>query len=298
MNSDEKNNPLVSIVIPCYNHARFVQESIRSVIDQDYKNIEFIIIDDGSTDDSVSKINEMLPACKERFQRFEFRHRPNKGLSRTLNEALEWCRGDYISPLASDDIILPHKTTFLVEKIVETKRPAVFGLSKIYGQPGKIIGGSGKITIHSFDDLFFSINTPWAPSSLICARRLREVGGYLDELKIEDWYMWLKLTENGEYLATYPEVVSEYRRHDNNITNNCEVMQDARMEVLRLFNSNPLYDKAVRFSFLLAARDYAGVRKFHAFKILVKNFSMHRLTFRVFLKIITPLFLIRFIRGW
>ena len=101
--------PLVSIVIPSYNHERFIRDSIKSVIDQSYQNIELIIIDDGSTDVSVEKIQELIPLCEKRFTRFEFRHRPNKGLSATLNEALEWAQGEYFSSLASDDIILKDK---------------------------------------------------------------------------------------------------------------------------------------------------------------------------------------------
>ena len=95
-------NPLVSVVIPCYNHEKFVQDCIQSVIDQTYPNIELIIIDDGSKDGSVEKIQEMIVACEQRFTRFEFRHRQNKGLSATLNEALEWCNGVYLSAIASD----------------------------------------------------------------------------------------------------------------------------------------------------------------------------------------------------
>ena len=106
---NQSNQPLVSVAIPCYNHERFVQDSIQSIIDQTYQNIELIIIDDGSRDGSVEKIKEMIPACQERFVRFEFRHRPNKGLSATLNEALEWCEGKYFSALASDDIVLKNK---------------------------------------------------------------------------------------------------------------------------------------------------------------------------------------------
>ncbi|MCD2506173.1 glycosyltransferase family A protein, partial [Staphylococcus aureus] len=73
------------------------------MIDQDYENIELIIIDDGSKDNSVIKIQEMVECCKQRFTRFEFRSRANIGLSATLNEALEWCEGEYFSALASDD---------------------------------------------------------------------------------------------------------------------------------------------------------------------------------------------------
>ena len=112
---------MVSVVIPCYNHENFVQDSIQSVIDQTYQNIELIIIDDGSKDGSVEKIQEMIPACQERFIRFEFRHRLNKGLSATLNEALEWCQGIYYSAIASDDMMLPEKTKLQVEFLKENK---------------------------------------------------------------------------------------------------------------------------------------------------------------------------------
>ena len=106
---ENNNQPLVSVVIACYNHENFVQDCVQSIIDQTYENIELIIIDDGSKDGSVEKIQEMIPACKQRFVRFEFRYRPNKGLSATLNEALEWCEGTYFSPIASDDILLIKK---------------------------------------------------------------------------------------------------------------------------------------------------------------------------------------------
>lgn len=59
------SHPLVSIVIPCYNHENFVQECIQSVIDQTYQNIELIIIDDGSKDGSVEKIQEMILLAKQ-----------------------------------------------------------------------------------------------------------------------------------------------------------------------------------------------------------------------------------------
>ena len=123
-----EQQPLVSIVIPCYNHAQFVQETVQSVIDQDYENIELIIIDDGSKDNSVEVIQEMIPACEERFVRFEFRYRPNKGLCATLNEALEWCEGEYFSPTASDDILKQNKISTQLAIMLSKKEQKIIGV--------------------------------------------------------------------------------------------------------------------------------------------------------------------------
>ncbi|MCD6061882.1 MAG: glycosyl transferase family 2, partial [Moraxellaceae bacterium] len=115
MNDTSTSLPLVSVALPCYNHERYVQQCIQSIIDQDYPNLELILIDDGSRDGSVEKMRAMLPACEARFTRFEFRARPNVGLAATLNEMLEWCQGEYFSAVASDDAMLPHKTRLEVD---------------------------------------------------------------------------------------------------------------------------------------------------------------------------------------
>ena len=112
----QKNSqPLVSVVIPCYNHEKFVQDSIQSVIDQTYENIELIVIDDGSTDSSVQKIQEMVTICQQRFSRFELRYRKNKGLTATLNEALRWIEGEYYIAIASDDLMVSSRIVRQVE---------------------------------------------------------------------------------------------------------------------------------------------------------------------------------------
>ncbi|MEX3718054.1 glycosyltransferase family 2 protein [Acinetobacter baumannii] len=120
--------PLVSIVIPCYNHANFVQDCIQSVIAQTYQNIELIIIDDGSKDGSVEKIQEFIGECEKRFVRFEFRNRPNKGLSATLNEALEWCQGEYFSAIASDDMMLNDKIEIQIDFLKNSIDSTIVGV--------------------------------------------------------------------------------------------------------------------------------------------------------------------------
>lgn len=97
------SQPLVTIALPCYNHSNFIKNAIKSLINQSYSNIELIIVDDGSTDTSVDEIKSLVTECKERFVRFEFRYRENKGLSNTLNETLEWAQGSFWTTCSSDD---------------------------------------------------------------------------------------------------------------------------------------------------------------------------------------------------
>ena len=180
------NKPLVSIVIPCYNHGNYVQESIQSVIDQDYDNIELIIIDDGSSDDSVTKIEEMIPTCQQRFKRFEFRYRPNKGLCATLNEALTWCGGKFFAPLASDDIILPHKVRVQAEHLNANKSCiGVFGKAELINEDSLVVGqNNNKVGKLFFKDIILVKNSVCAPTQMIRLNKLKSSGGYQQDFYI------------------------------------------------------------------------------------------------------------------
>lgn len=238
--------PLVSIVIPCYNHERFVQDSIQSVIDQTYDHIELIIIDDGSKDGSVAKIQEMVDICEQRFSRFEFRHRDNIGLSATLNEALEWCRGQYYSALASDDQILPDKTKYQIEFLENNQDiAAVFGGVQLIDENNirldKIIS---KTRSYDFKDILMHKHDLPAPTQMIRMKDIKKVGGHDSSLYIEDWYMWLKLSQH-HGIFYINQVFALYRHHDNNNSKNFEKMHEARIEILSLFKDSDFYEEAL-----------------------------------------------------
>lgn len=288
--------PLVSVVIPCYNHAQFVQETIQSVIDQDYQNIELIIIDDGSKDNSVEVIQEMLPACEERFTRFEFRHRPNKGLCATLNEALKWCEGVYFSPLASDDIALPHKTSFLVNKIEGSDDAAVFGLVEQFGNRGGLIKATNVIE-HKFEELILQKNIPHAPAALMRTATVKQLEGYDESVKLEDWYMWLKMTHIGKAITTYPVVVAMYRMHESNTVNDYKKMHDAREEIINLYKKHPMHKESMQRNFFIYARESAFENAYEASCCLIKSHHLNKEGLFVLLKIVTPKFLIEIKRS-
>src|ERR1700749_4411087 len=95
----QNENPLVTVVIACYNHEKYIRQSIESVINQTYKNISFYVIDDGSKDKSFEIIEEL-----SKKYGFVAIRQENKGLCATINYSIkEYARGKYISFLASDD---------------------------------------------------------------------------------------------------------------------------------------------------------------------------------------------------
>lgn len=240
------DQPLVSVVIPCYNHEQFVQDCIQSVIDQTYQNIELIIIDDGSSDRSVEKIQEMVDSCKQRFNNFEFRHRPNKGLSTTLNEALGWCTGDYISPIASDDLMLPSKVKRQVELLQENQEMvAIFGAVQLVNNLNIVIGEiRQKNKIFEFNDLIYTDRFLPAPTQMIRLDALRTVGGFVEGMIIDDWYIYLKLLEAGNKIQYIDEIFCSYRTHDGNTFSNPYKMSIGRLQVLNEFSEHENFKKA------------------------------------------------------
>ena len=108
-----QNYPLVTAFVGCYNHSRFVEECLDSVRHQTYPNLQVIIFDDGSKDNSVSVIDTWLK--KHRLDWQFISHTRNVGICASLNEVLRLARGKYASMVAADDVWLPDKTARQVE---------------------------------------------------------------------------------------------------------------------------------------------------------------------------------------
>lgn len=251
------SKPLVSIVIPSYNHGRYIQQCIMSIIAQDYQNIELIIIDDGSQDDSVEKVMALESECKARFRRFVFHQRPNKGLCGTLNDAIDICQGEYYSAIASDDALLAHKVSKQVEYLqTHPACAAVFGGMNVVDDDGTVIHiRSKKAGSYNFNDIFHVKHSFAAPTQMIRMDVIREVGLYDEDIFIEDWYMWLKISAAGYVLDEIGEILCLYRRHLSNMSNQIERMDSARKDIIEKYRDRDGYNKAVALSKLSSAID-------------------------------------------
>lgn len=192
--------PLVTAIAVCYNHARFVIECLDSIRNQTYPNVQIIIMDDCSQDDSVKIIRDWI----ERYGiecRF-IAHQKNQGLCRTLNEALELSQGKYISLIATDDTWLPGKLSRQVAIMESLPDDVGIVYSDAYqmdehGQrlPEMFIAAHHQFGIMPDGDLRERLivgNFIPAMTTLIRRDVYDRVGRYDESLVFEDWDFWLR----------------------------------------------------------------------------------------------------------
>lgn len=236
--------PLVTAIVPVYNHERYVVDSLQSIIRQTYPNIELIVINDGSRDHSDEMVLSVAEECRKRFVHFEYISRENRGVSASLNQALEMAHGKYFSGLASDDIILPDKFASLVEALEPTDDlcAGAFGNATFIDEQGRQIyvdrsekpyltpsseTYSNFLDFHTRDKNFnyrseFAAYRTLLPgsylpamSSMLKTAMLKEAGGWTPGNPIEDWEMWLKLSKRHKLLFV-DKTVALYRIHGQN----------------------------------------------------------------------------------
>lgn len=239
--------PLVTYVVPCFNHQAFVGDAIRSLLNQTYNQIELVIINDGSSDGSLDEIEKLIGACEKRFTRFKVISRKNMGLVHSLNEGLEWARGDFFAMLASDDLLYPHKTQKMVDCLnAAGQHTAVaYGAMDVIDEKGRIIRKlSGKPGFYNFKDVILK-KCPYAtPTQMVRVKSLRKIGGFNKNLRFEDWAMVLALTADGNKIFICTDVVAQYRRHSSNISKMLVENHVYRLEVLDLYKDSAFYAKA------------------------------------------------------
>lgn len=233
--------PIVTIVVSCYNHAEYIEECIHSIIRQTYAPIELLTYDDGSRDNSP----QVLEKLAEKYN-FSFTAQQNRGLSETLNHALERARGKYFCPIGSDDIMLLDKTEKQVAFLEANAEVAVCGGNAL------LIDGNGQLCARrqrfhpsrdlSFRDLFEN-STPGfiSPTAMIRTQVLRDIGGYDPNIPLEDLYLWLKIADQGKRIHALNDALLYYRKHPNNTYKNISFMYHCISKTLEQYRDHPRY---------------------------------------------------------
>lgn len=237
---NNQNLPLVSVLIPSYNHENFIEEAIMSVLQQTYPNIQLIVVDDGSTDSS--------PFIIQRLQKefgFEYYQQENHGLIYTLNKLGCLAKGDYISLFSSDDVYSLEKIKISVDFLEENKQ-----YSMVYSKIA---------TMNSESDVISSIEEKYQQGyifyNLLCGdffinsittliRRDVYFKFDRDDSYIDDFQFWLKISKS-EKIGFIDKVTAYYRRHNNHLSSNLKKMQNAEREILEKYSKEPGYKYAL-----------------------------------------------------
>lgn len=269
----DTDQPLVSIIMPSYNHAQYVREALQSVAEQTYPNIELIVIDDGSHDETPKLIAETL-AGFDREMRVQFRKQENAGLCTTLNRALALATGEFVQFVASDDAYLPNKTT----QSVKALKAAAPDVAAIYCDGYLMDEKSRRRSV--FSDKYRVpmgknlhrelLIANWIPAMGVLYRRsvLTALGGFDAELKFEDWDLLLRLTQ-AHQIMRIPDKLFLYRVHSANMTRDTAMMQETTAALVAKHS-----DLAAFLSFKNDLRSNAVIALFRHFANIDMLFRM------------------------
>lgn len=212
MKQFNKNQPLISILMPVYNAGDFLVEAIESIRKQTLKDWEFIVIDDGSTDES----DEILKKYAKKDSRIRiFRFKKNKGLSFALNYGLNKVRGKYLARMDADDISYPKRLKTQLRYLIRNPKVVAVGSQvKLINEKGNFIGYKKFPTdpkkIYQMMGTMMAIQHP----TLLTYTKIIKKCPYANHTTAEDVSMFFKVLQYGDFLNT-KEVLFKYRIRKN-----------------------------------------------------------------------------------
>ncbi len=246
------NQPLVSVIIPAYNHEKYIQETIDSILEQTYQNIELLIIDDGSTDGTFKIMLEKQSLCEKRFVNVKMLRQENSGTCATLNRLLELAAGEFIYLIASDDVAkaeaIEKEASFLIN---HPNYVLVVGDNEIIDGKSQRIGWDkdqtpvalekapyktfrtllergcefGSLTSDEFGSYGRLVQNNHVPNGyMFRAQTIRHIGGFTKEAPLEDYYLMLQLAKNGK-MKFLEDILFSYRWHGGNTIKRKEYMK-------------------------------------------------------------------------
>lgn len=247
-----KDFPLVSVLIPAYNHEIYIQETIESIINQTYLNIELIILDDGSKDKTWEKITELKPKCENRFVKSHFETKQNEGTCITLNKLLKLSSGEFVYIIASDDLTKPQaiekEVKFLQDnpdyalavgdnEYVDSMGKQIFRTQKAFTSNIKNAKYktvkeflSSKLKIDFLSDDFGSYKTlykeNYIPNGYLIRKNIFEtIGNFTKNAPLEDFWLMLQISKYKK-MKYIDEILFSYRIHDTNTIGNSTRMRE------------------------------------------------------------------------
>ncbi len=270
-NHPDSQCPALSVLMPCYNAGPYVEEAIQSVLDQGFADFEFLIIHDGSTDDSLKRIQGFEDP------RIRVIDQENRGLIDSLNLGLRLCRAEWVARMDADDVCLPHR--------LETQ------MSYLKANPDCILVGSqaqvmdkeGRYLMdlvpqgHRHEEILARAldRCPFIHPCVIFHRpTVLDLGGYpKDALTFEDHLLWMKLIQLGP-VSNIPEPLVKVRFNPESVTVD-EKWRGAEFMAIRrrsLENREVSGEDAERIRELIARQNFAEFKKAAYYAMIGKKY--------------------------
>ena len=222
----------MTVVVPSYNHARFVGAALRSVFRQTLAPERLVVIDDGSTDDSPRVIESALRDCPFPC---ELVARPNRGLCATLNEGLALAGGEFFAYLSSDDLWLPDFLAARVRTLRERPRAVLaYGHCFLIDEEGRVVDCTRDWAAYADGDaraMLVETNAPMSPT-VVHRRETLARHGWNERARVEDYELYLRLALEGEF-AFDPRVLAAWRRHGSNTSRSQRMMLEEHLAAQR-----------------------------------------------------------------
>ncbi|MBD2501622.1 glycosyltransferase family 2 protein [Anabaena azotica] len=233
------NCPLVSVIIPAYNAAEFIERTLNSVINQTYPHIEVIVVDDGSQDETSAIVQSIM----QQDHRIQLLHQPNAGVAAARNLAIKQAKGEFIAPIDADDTWYPQNLAKQVQRFQESDSSVglVYSWSVVIDEADN---PNGDFHISEYEgDVYIALLyrnfLGNASSTLVRRSCFDRVGLYDCEFKAkgcqgcEDWDLYLRIAEQYQ-VRVVREFLVGYRQTTSSMSHNYSSMVNSQQSVLAL----------------------------------------------------------------
>lgn len=236
--------PLVSIVVITYNSAEYVLETLESAKAQTYQNIELIVSDDCSADNTVETCHRWIEDNKARFVRTELiTAEKNSGIPANCNRGVKAARGEWVKGIAGDDLISEDFISKCLDGVIPPDVGIIYTNSNFINAQGEVTGKANSSNYksgHVFDDLFHLRFWPKAPSLMFRFSALKEFKFFDESIWVEDYLMVLKVASKYQ-LRHIDEFLTHYRIHGSNSGGSHIRLYQAQLSTIERFKDYPGY---------------------------------------------------------
>ncbi|MCJ8281127.1 MAG: glycosyltransferase [Rivularia sp. ALOHA_DT_140] len=229
--------PLISVVVPVYNGEQTIKETIESVLNQTFTNLELIVVNDGSLDSTLNVISHIKDP---RLKVFSYR---NAGVAITRNRGIEQSQGEYIAFLDADDLWTSDKLEAQLKALQSNRKAAVaYSWVDYIDESGDFLHHGNHITVNgnAYEQMLVENVLENGSNPLIRREALINVGGFNQSLTpAEDWDMWLRLAAVYDFVTVpYPQIL--YRTLSSSGSTNVWKMEKVCLKLIeQAFNSAP-----------------------------------------------------------